>query len=80
MFREGDDQYPSVGNLMYIDWYGQLTGSYRELNAKRNGHFADALHQKPDQIAQIIINAHSSGKGDGYGQAICQELPNASSR
>jgi hypothetical protein len=72
-FREGRDHYRCVGHLMYINWSGQLTASYADLNAERNGHFVDALQREPNQIAQLILDAHSSAKGDGYGQAICQE-------
>jgi hypothetical protein len=69
-FHVGDAQYGSLGNLMYIDWTGRLTATYPELEEQRKAHFNSI---GLDQIARIVVDAHSSGKGDGYGQAVCRE-------
>lgn len=79
VFREGDVQYQSAGNLMYINWDGQLTAPYPGLAQERKDRFASEWARRPGEIAEVIINAHSSAIGDGYGQAVCQEPPRAPS-
>jgi hypothetical protein len=70
-FREGASRFGSVGNLMYIDWGGHLTATYAGLETERKDRFNELI--VPSRIAEAVINAHSSGKGDGYGKAVCQE-------
>jgi len=56
---------------MYIDWSGHLTATYAGLETERKDRFNELI--VPSRIAEAVINAHSSGKGDGYGKAVCQE-------
>lgn len=70
-FHEGGSQFGSVGNLMYIDWSGHLTATYSGLDTERKDRFNELI--VPSRMAEAVINAHSSSKGDGYGKAVCQE-------
>jgi hypothetical protein len=77
-FRDGSDKYQAVGEIVYINWDGQLTAAYPGLDAIRLIRFKQEFDRSPATFPETIVRAHSSGRGFGYGQAICGEPPDPS--